>query len=82
METLKNLPFYNLPPEIENAPQSTPIKAPIVTDIDLDKELNKTQKENLQDMSFDLPSVVFQKDSVEETIKRIETKNRQLGQYL
>ena len=82
VETLQNLPFYNLPPEIENAPQSTPIKAPIVTDIDLDKELNKTQKEDLQDMSFDLPSVVFQKDSVEETIKRIETKNRQLGQYL
>ena len=82
VETLQNLPFYNLPPEIENAPQSTPIKAPVVTVIDFDKGLDKTQREDLQDMSFDLPSVVFQKDSVEETLKKIETKNRQLGQYL
>ena len=82
VETLQNLPFYNLPPEIENAPQSTPIKAPVVTVIDFDKGLDKTQREYLQDMSFDLPSVVFQKDSVEETLKKIETKNRQLGQYL
>ena len=70
VETLQNLPFYNLPAEIENSPQSTPIKAPIVTDIDLDNKLDKTQREDLQDMSFDLPSVVFQKDSVEETIKK------------
>ena len=81
VETLQNLPFYNLPPEIEDAPQSTPIKPPIVRG--LDTEFNKTQKEDLQDMSFDLPSVVvFEQKSVDETLKRIETKNRQLGQYL
>jgi len=67
VETLQNLPFYNLPPEIENIPQSTPTKIPIITDIDLDKGLDKTQKEDLQDMSFDLPSVVFQQDTVKET---------------
>jgi len=83
VETLQNLPFYNLPPEIENAPQSTPIKTPAVTDIlDPDEGLDKTQREDLQDMSFDLPSVVLQKDSVKETLERIETRNRQLGQFL
>jgi hypothetical protein len=82
VETLQNLPFYNLPPEIEDAPQSTPIKAPVVTVIDFDKGLDKTQREDLQKMSFELPSVVFKKETVEETLKRIETKNRQLGQYL
>jgi hypothetical protein len=82
VEALQNLPFYNLPPEIEDGPQSTPIKDAVVTDIDLDKGLNKTQREDLQDMGFDLPSVIFKNDTVEETLKRIETKNRQLGQFL
>ena len=87
VETFQNLPFYNLPPEIESAPQSTPIKAPVVTHIynleeGLDKGLDITQREDLQEMSFDLPSVVFQKETVEETLKKIESKNRQIGQYL
>ena len=31
-------------------------------------------------MSFDLPSVVFKNKTVEETLEKIKTKNRSIGQ--
>jgi hypothetical protein len=82
VETLQNLPFYNLPPEIEGVPQSTPVKETLLIDINMDKGLDKTQREDLQDMSFDLPSVVFQKGTVEETLERIKTENKRIGAFL
>ena len=53
--TLQSLPYYG-DPQIEDVPQSTPKKDYI--EVDLDKGLNETDKENLQDMSLDLPSEV------------------------
>ena len=82
VEALQNLPFYNLPPEIEDVPQSTPVKEKILIDINMNEGFDKIQKEDLQDMSFDLPSVVFQKGAVEETLERIKTENRSIGAFL
>jgi hypothetical protein len=81
METLQGLPYYDKPLEIQNVPQSTPQKD--VRYLDLDGELiNETHRENLQDMSLDLPSVVESRGTVLETYKEIEVLNRTIGQYL
>ena len=88
LEALQNLPLYNAPLEIENVfqstPQSTPQKDPtIYIDLDLDGELlNETHSENLQDMKLDLPSVVQKTGSYEDTLQKIESKNRSIGKYL
>jgi hypothetical protein len=50
--------------------------------IDLDSQLNETDIENLQDMGFDLPSVVFKNKQIEETLDKIKTENRSIGQKL
>jgi hypothetical protein len=50
--------------------------------IDLDSQLNETDIENLQDMDFDLPSVVFKNKQIEETLDKIKTENRSIGQKL
>jgi hypothetical protein len=44
--------------------------------------LDDTHKENLQDMSLDLPSEVQRKGNIQETMEKIEKNNRKLGQYL
>ena len=50
--------------------------------VDLDGQLNETDKENLQDMSFELPSVVFRDRNIDQTLQQIKTKNRSIGQKL
>src|SRR5271156_4095768 len=50
--------------------------------VDLDGQLNETDKENLQDMSFELPSVVFRDRNIDQTLQQIKTENRKIGQYL
>ena len=67
-------PFYSQEiPAIANA-------SPEIMTVDLDANLNETDRENLQDMSFELPSVVFKNKTVEETLEKIKTENRSIGQ--
>ena len=77
METLQDLPYYNIPPGIENVPQSTPQKDRdmSIINVDLDTGLNITDLENLQDMNLPKQSVVLKNGSIEEAVKAI-TKNR------
>jgi hypothetical protein len=84
-----------LVPELmkRNLPQlefrhSSPVQSksevdPPVVRVNLDGELlNETHIENLQDMSLELPSEVYERNSIEETLKKISKVNRSLGQYL
>jgi hypothetical protein len=82
MESLQDLPFYNVPPGIEDAPQSTPQKGRDIINVDLDAGLDTTDLENLEDMGLDKPSEVQRKGSIKHTLETIETKNRQNGQFL
>ena len=57
--------------------------SPDILKIDLDANLNQTDLENLQDMSFELPSEVYKnKEDVEEVLEKIKTENRSIGQKL
>jgi len=72
-------------PQLEFDRYSSPITEPMhqVVNIDLDGELlNETHRENLQDMSFELPSKVYEMNNIEHALKKISTMNRSLGQYL
>jgi hypothetical protein len=80
MESLQDLPFYNIQPGIEDVPQSTPKKDIDIIDIDLDKGLNDTHRENLLLLELDLPSEVWKKGNIEETLNKITSKKRSLGQ--
>jgi hypothetical protein len=53
-----------------------------IVNIDLDSGLDEIDIENLQDMRFDLPSVVFKNKQIEKTIAKIKTQNRRIGQKL
>jgi hypothetical protein len=53
-----------------------------VVKIDFDQGLNDTDKENLQDLSLELPSIVFENKTFEETLEKIKTENRSIGQRL
>src|SRR5271166_3907066 len=50
--------------------------------IDLDGALNDTDKDNLQKMGFDLPSVVFENKSVSLALDHIKTANKSIDQKL
>jgi len=74
-------PFYSdYLPSITAPQTSSPMKEYIK--INLDSDLNKTNLENLQDMSFDLLSIVFKKKQIEETLDKIKTENRSIGHKL
>jgi hypothetical protein len=79
VDLLTEQPFY---------PQQLPALTPLVPTspeflrVNLDAGLNETDKENLQDMSFELPSVVFSNKLIEETLEKIKTENRSIGQKL
>lgn len=61
---------------------SSPVASPVVR-VNLDGELlNDTHRENIQDMSLELPSEVYERNSIEETQKKISKMNRSLGQHL
>ena len=63
------------------APQTSSPK-PEYIKINVDANLNETDIENLQDMSFDLPSIVFINKEIEETLNKIKTENRSIGRKL
>jgi hypothetical protein len=82
MESLQDLPFYNIQPGIEDVPQSTPQKDRDIFQVDLDVGLNTTDLENLEDMGFVKPSEVQKKGTIGEVLNYIETQNRKIGQFL
>jgi len=81
VDFLVQQPFYSDSLPSITAPQtSSPMKEYIT--INLDSDLNETDLENLQDMSFDLTSIVFKNKQIEETLHKIKTENRSMGQKL
>jgi hypothetical protein len=78
LDMLATQPFFNAPtiPAIAQAGAPQPLK------IDLDAGLDDTDRENLQDMSFELPSIVFKNKTIEEVLEKIKTENRSIGQRL
>ena len=50
--------------------------------VNLDAQLNESDRQNLQDMSSDLPSQVFRNKTIEQTLDVIKTENRKIGQHL
>ena len=81
VEDLKSLPYYGLP-EIDNAPMSHSTPQSHVMRIDLDQVLNETDRENLQDLSFELPSIVQHQGNYEEILDKIKTENKRIGQFI
>jgi hypothetical protein len=79
VDLLAEQPFYH-----QELPAITPIDSasPDFLKVDLDAGLNDTDKENLQDMSFELPSVVFKDNRIADTLEKIKTENRSIGQKL
>src|SRR4029078_5029919 len=74
LETSQNLPFYNAPLE-----HSTPSKE---ANVDFDQKLDTTDIENMQDLGLKLPSEVYKTKTYAETLNKIKTENRRLGQLL
>ena len=63
--------------------ESTPKPKSPIFRVDMDGELlNDTHQENLQDMALELPSIVYQANNIEQTLEKIKSINRSLGQYL
>jgi len=79
-------PLAQLPAIMDDALGEATVKAvgppaPLIK-IDLDSGLDESDIKNLQDMHFDLPSEVFKTKQVEETLNKIKTENRSIGQKL
>ena len=64
---LAEQPFYQ-----QELPAITPMSPEFMT-VDLDAGLNETDRENLEDMSFELPNAVFKKKK----LKKLSTKLKQ-----
>jgi len=77
-EAIQAMPFY----ASDIAEESTPKKVRPIKIVNLDKNLDETDRENLQDLSLPLPSEVYENNEIEETLKKIATENRKLGQFL
>ena len=56
--------------------------SPDIMKVDLDGNFNEIDLENLQDMSFDLPSVALKNKTIEETLEKRKTENKSIGQKL
>src|SRR5271157_4925077 len=83
-DLLMEQPFYreDLPAIAQTSAQASAQASPDILKVNLDGNLNQTDMENLEDMSLELPSVVFKHKTVEETLEKIKTKNRSNGQKL
>lgn len=80
VENLQRLPYYNIP--IEDIPQSTPKKEAFILDVNLDKGLNETDRENLSLLELDLPSDVLKNGTYDETLKKINAIAISLGKTI
>lgn len=81
VEDLQSLPFYRDYPQIEAISHSTPKRDTSGIVMDLDKMLNDSDRENLQDMSLPLPSAIINKGNYNLVLEHIKTLNRQYGQF-
>src|ERR1700730_16907488 len=61
--------------------ESTPKKMYDII-VNLDKGLDETDLENLEDLSLPLPSVVYNTKKINPVLKSIATENRKIGQFL
>jgi len=77
VDELQALPFYTR--EEEYVPHSTPKSKDIMIDIN-GELLNQTHVENLVAMSFELPSIVQERGTMESTLERIVSKKKSLSQ--
>ena len=83
MEDSQYLPFYNAPLEIQDAPQSTPVKSKFAdVHIDLDQKLNTSDVENLQDMSLKLPSEVQKEKTFQDALNTAKRERYSIGAQL
>jgi hypothetical protein len=76
VDALAQLPFYQQP-AIQEPQQIKP-----VIKVDLNIGLSETDISNLQDMGFDQPTEVYEKGLIKDTLDKIKTENRRIGQYL
>jgi hypothetical protein len=74
VEDLQALPFY-----AREGDHSTPKSKDIMIDIN-GELLNHPHIKNLEAMNFELPSIVQEKGTMEDTLKNITTKKRSLNQ--
>jgi hypothetical protein len=75
-DSLMEQPFYR--EELPAIAQASPD----IVKVDLDANLDEIDRENLHNMSFELPSMVLKNKTVEETLEKIKTENRSIGQKL
>ena len=79
VDMLAEQPYYHQEiPAISGPPDASKD----IMQINLDNGLNQTDIENLEDMSFELPSKVFENKSIEKTLEKIKKENRSIGAYL
>ena len=76
VDSLMEQPFYS-----QEIPAIGPV-SPEIMKVDLDADLNVTDRENLEIMEFDLPSVVFKNKTVEDVLEKIKKENRSIGQNI
>ena len=79
-EAIQAMPFYTSDILEDEYRESTP-KKDILT-VNLDKNLNETDRENLEDLSLLLPSEVYESNEIKQTLDKIKSKNKSIGQYL
>src|SRR5271163_16068 len=80
VDILQQLPYYQT--QLDQPALiavSTPEKG---LRVDFDQDLNTTDRENLENMEFELPSMVFSTNTYKEVIEKIKAENRRIGQYL
>src|SRR5207245_155336 len=85
LETLQDLPYFNIQQGIEDDPQSTPQSTPQKSKtifVDLNTRLNTTDFENLDSLEFLTPNEVREDGNINDILKRIGKENRTIGQYL
>src|SRR6266496_3533295 len=82
IDMLASQPFYQQQ-QLPDIPEEKDLEN--IRRIDLDKDLDDSDIQNLYDMSYQLPSIVFGnkpteevKDDLEETLNKIKTKERSL----
>src|SRR5882757_3423997 len=80
-EMLQGLPFNQSEIELSSA-ESTPEKKDQGVIIDLDGDLTIEDIYILDQLDFDKPSIVYDKNSYGETYEKIKKENKSIGQYL
>src|SRR5207245_4219788 len=75
LETLQDLPYYNIQQGIEDVPQSTPQSTPQKSKtvfVDLNTGLNATDLKNLEDMKFFKQNEVREDENINEVRRNIK----------